>query len=130
MRETTSSCNLLAIFWIEKCFVMTLLLFIHFFKASIWKLHALLMYSIHGIEESNNIQENLCYSIWYSKRKNCVVKNLFIVCVYCKRNGHNRKLFNTSLLYPPFFTLIYLMRFHSVSLFNGFIPLVRICGIT
>ena len=79
LRETTSSCNLLDLyFWRENDPFTTLSLFIHFVSASIWKWHAIFTYSIYGIEEIDVSWEKLCYIIWYLKRNNCVVKNIFI----------------------------------------------------
>ena len=69
----------------EKLFFMTLLIFIHFVSDSIWKWHALLMYPIYSIEESDVSRENICYIIRYVKENNLVMKNIFIVCLLLQR---------------------------------------------
>ena len=76
--------NLVIYFWIEMALSWPLN-FYSFFSASIWKWHALVMYSIYGIKESNISWENYCYTIWYVKRNNCVVKTLCIVCLLLPR---------------------------------------------
>ena len=38
-------------------FVMTLVLFINFVLASVWKLHSLFMYYIYGIEETTSAEK-------------------------------------------------------------------------
>ena len=60
---------------------MTLLHFINFVSASIWKWKYLLMCSIYSLEESDVSRENLCYNIWYLNRNNRVVNNIFIMCL-------------------------------------------------
>ena len=53
--------------------------FFSFFSASVFKWHAIFMYSIYYIVESNVRKENLYYIIWYLNRNNCVVETIFIV---------------------------------------------------
>ena len=59
-------------------FVMSLLPFIHFFSTYIWKLHALIIYSIYDIEKSDISQENLYYIICYLKGNNFCTKIIFL----------------------------------------------------
>ena len=108
-------------------FVMTLVLFIHFYSASSCKWNAIFVYSIYGIEESDVSGENLYYIIWYLKRKKCIVKNLFIMCLLLQRGINTPWIPLIIICYSIFFqTFIYLEIFHSVSIFKGFIMLVRI----
>ena len=64
----------------EKLLCHETLTFYSFFKASIWNLHALIMYSIYGIEEIDVSRENLCYILWCKKRKQLCFETL-LSCV-------------------------------------------------
>ena len=114
-------------FWRENDFFTTLLLFIHFVSASIWKWYDIFMYSNYGIDESDVSRENLCCIIWYLKRNNCIVKNIFIACLLLLGETITSWSPLITLCYSPFLrTFINLTRFHSVSIFNGFIMLVSV----
>ena len=77
---------------------MTILIFISFVSASVWKGHTIFMYYIYSIEENNVSQENPYYIIWYLKINNCIVKTI-LSCVYnCEGNYHVTKPFNNSLM--------------------------------
>ena len=65
-------------------------------------------------KKSDISQENLCYNIWYLNRNNCIVKNIFILCILLL--GEQPRKF------PQIF--IHFTIFHSVSIFNWFISLV------
>ena len=87
--------------------------FLFIFTYSIWKWHALFMYSIHGTEESNVSWKHLCYMICYLKRKQIRQGNIFITFFIAKGNDHVMKPFNNFLLY--YFCLeVYL--FDNISL--------------
>ena len=86
------------------------LTFCSFFSASVWKWHAPFMYSIYGIQESDVSQENIYYIIWYLKRNNCVLKNIFIVYLLLQRG------LKTSLI--PLITLFYITFLRTLILFD------------
>ena len=78
-------CKTLWIYFSERnWFFMKIFPFINCVSTSIWKWHAIVVYSIYGIYESNASRENLCYIIWYINRNNCVVKNILIICLLLK----------------------------------------------
>ena len=112
-------------------FFMTLLLFIRFVLASIWKWHALVMYFIYGIEESGVSRENLCYNIWYVfKDKQLRCENDFYHVFITVRGMTLSRSPLITLCYSPFLrTFIYLTIFHSVQIFYRFIPLVSVYAI-
>ena len=99
LREVTLLWNLLVLcFGIKPEFFITLLLFIHFLLSSIWKWHALVMYSIYFIEASDASQENLCYIIWYLKIKTMLQKLFYHVLIIVK---------GMTMSWSPFITLCY-----------------------
>ena len=55
--------------------------FLFIFSYSVWKLHALFVSSIHGVEGKQRQSIKPLCIILYLKRKIFVVKNLFIVCL-------------------------------------------------
>ena len=59
--------------------VITLVIFIHFLD-SVWKLHALFICSVYGIEETTSV-EKTSIIIFLLKRNNCVLKTLYIVFI-------------------------------------------------
>ena len=61
-------------------FIMTLAIFICFVLTSIWKWHALIVYSIYGIEETTSAEKTSIIKKLL-KINNWVVKNIFIVCL-------------------------------------------------
>ena len=97
MKETALLCNCLVLWsWREILLFKTIWFyvfgvkwvcqdartFINFVLASVWKWHALFMYSIYGTEEKTTlVEKNLSNILRYLKIKNCVVKTLFIVCL-------------------------------------------------
>ena len=98
-------------------FVMTLLLFIQFVSASIFKWHFLFMYYIYGIKESNASQENLRYIIWYLKRNNCVCETLFILGLLFQRIITTSWIPSINLCYSSF-SHVYLL--DDISLYLNF----------
>ena len=67
----------------------------------------------------------------YVKRNNCIVKTIFIVCLLLLGGWPRHDAPLITPCYSPFLcTFIYLTRFHSVPIFNGFVPLVIIDDIT
>ena len=57
------------------------------------------MYSIYGIEDKDNIQENLCYNISYFKEKQLRCESYFYcVFIIVQVNDQVMKPFNKSLL--------------------------------
>ena len=59
---------------------MTLIIYIYFVLASVWKEHALLMCSTYGIEENTSAGKYLLYSLLL-KRNKYFVKTLYIVFI-------------------------------------------------
>ena len=110
----------------RKWFFVTIIIFIEFVSASIWKWHSLFMYSIYGIEEIDTSQENICY-IFVFKDKQQHNKNSLIVCLLLKRGLTMTWIPFIIICYSPFlWTFIYLMRFHSFSMFKSLFLLVRV----
>ena len=111
---------------------MTLLIFIYFVSAFIWKLHAIVMCYIYVIEEINfSWKIFVILSSIYVKRNNCVVKTHFIVGLLLHRGMNTSWSPLIVLCYIPFiWTFIYLTRFQPVPIFKRFIMLGSVNAIT
>ena len=60
---------------------MTLVFFIHFVLASVWKCHALFMYYIYGIDETTPVDKT-SIMIFYIKEKQLRCENsLYIIII-------------------------------------------------
>ena len=83
--------------------------------------------SIYGIEETIKVKKTSLI-LFGIKEKKCIVKNIFILFIIV---GLITTSWSPLITCSPFIsTFIYLTRFHSVSTFNWFIPLVDVQAIT
>ena len=109
-------------------FFMTILIFIIFVSYSICKWHTLLIYYVYGIEESNSSQEKnpLLYYLVLKEKQLCLENYFYRMFNITKGNDHVMKPFNNYFYCHFIRKFIYLTTFHSISIFNGFIPLVSV----
>ena len=80
---------------------MKLLLFIHFVSSFIHKWNAFFVYYTYGKDESDAIQENLYYIIFYSRRNICIVKLFYCVCIIAKKDEYAINILH-KYFYNPF----------------------------
>ena len=94
-----------------------------------WKWHSLLVFTFMVIEENYvSSRKTPCYIIWYLKRNQLIFsETIFIVCLLFLGGTDTSQIpLITIFIVTLFGTFIHLTRFHYISIFNRFIPLVRV----
>ena len=99
---------------------MTLLIFILFVSALIWKLYFIFMYYIYGIGESILSRENLCYIIWCIFKQKQINCEKYFYCVFITVMEITTQPSPLITIYRPFIrTFIYLTRLHFFQYSTG-----------
>ena len=97
-----------SIFLERNDFVVKLIPFLPFVSTSTWKLYALVMSYIYGIQENNVSQEIFCYIIWYVKRKNVLQNSFYRVFITEKCNYHVMRPFRRYLSLSLYLEILFI----------------------